>query len=461
MRTKVTGIVRSRVVALAMAVFAATSLTACDEWLKVTNPGAIENPALENPAYLQLMYDGVVGDFQPAYAWTALFSGLFTDELRVTHTFFENLEIDQRRVSPANGTYALAVFNGLHRARFMADSVASRFRNLLADTVSNDVRYAQTMVFAGYSWLLLGENLCETRINAQGERLQPNDLFAGAVERFTAAMAAAQVARTAAERIANVTNRNRAIALADTVLNVARVGAARAHLNAGNTAAALSNAQAVTPAYVSDTDQGLRYNLIYRQGNSTAETRRMGLPYWEFISAGGSWASLSGTPFENLNDPRVPHGPAGSISVSMGGAYFVPNSPRSFNTYDGTIEGARFVGNAGAPGTISRMRMASAIEARYIIAEAGGLNAANVEFVNAQRAIGGQAPLVNPTESEYRAALREQRAREFFIDGHRLGDLRRYEARHGVDLWETGPMYGGTTTFGEQKCWPTPTSELY
>jgi hypothetical protein len=57
--------------------------------------------------------------------------------------------------------------------------------------------------------------------------------------------------------------------------------------------------------------------------------------------------------------------------------------------------------------------------------------------------------------------LREQRAREFFIDGHRLGDLRRYEAHHSVDLWPSGSMYGTTTTFGEQKCWPTPVSELF
>jgi hypothetical protein len=461
MRTMINDFARSRAVALAVAVFAGTGLTACDDWLKVTNPGAIENPSLENPTYLQLMYDGVVGDFQPAAAWTALFSGMFTDELRVHHTFFENLEIDQRRVSEANGTYSLAVFNGLHRARFMADSVSGRYRALLGDTVTNDIRYAQTLMFAGYSWVLLGENLCETRINAEGARLQPAELFAGAVQRFEAAIAAAQTARTAANRITNVANRDRAIALADSVLNAARVGAARTQLNAGNIAAAVTYAQAVTPAYVSDLNQGFRYNLFYRQGNSTAETRRFGSPYWEFVSAGGSWVSLSGTGYEQLGDPRIPHGAAGAISVSSGGAFFVPNSPRSFNTYDGTLEGARFVGNAGAAGTISTMRLASAIEARYILAEAQGNTPANVDFVNEQRAIGGQAPLVAPTDAEYHAALREQRAREFFIDGHRLGDLRRYEARYNIDLWPSGPMYGTATTYGDQKCWPTPTSELF
>src|SRR5690606_6413683 len=128
----------------------------------------------------------------------------------------------------------------------------------------------------------------------------------------------------------------------------ARVGAARASLNLNNTAAAITYAQAVTPAYVSDANQGFRYNTTYRQGASATETRRMGNPYWEFVSAGGSWVSLSGTGYENLNDPRVPHGAAGEISVSSGGSFFVPNAPRSFNTYDGTTTGSRFVGSGGA-----------------------------------------------------------------------------------------------------------------
>jgi hypothetical protein len=36
-----------------------------------------------------------------------------------------------------------------------------------------------------------------------------------------------------------------------------------------------------------------------------------------------------------------------------------------------------------------------------------------------------------------------------------------HEALYGVDLWPSGAMYGGTTTFGTQTCWPTPVSELF
>lgn len=441
----------SRAVTVGIAVSASVMLTGCGDWLTVTNPGAIENPALEDPAYLQLMFDGVIGDFQPAYAWTALFSGAFTDELRMHHAFFENLEMDERKVTPNNGTYQLAVFNGLHRARFMADSVAGRFRVLLGDTASHDLRLAKSIGYAGYAITLLGENICETRVNATGAALQPDELFGMAITRFDDAIAAATVARANASNIQSIEARDRVIAGADSVMNLARVGAARAALNRGDGSTAISYAQAVTPAY--DDTEAFRFDAHYTQGASFAQTRRTGNPFWEFISAGGAWVSVSGTNNELLDDPRVPHG-IEPIGTADGTQRWVPRSPPSFSTHDGSPEGALFE-------STSSIRLASAMEARYILAEAQGNTPANVDFLNEQRAIGGQAPLVSPTAAEYAAALREQRAREFFIDGHRLGDLRRYDTVYGVDLWPTGTMYETTRTYGDQKCWPTPVSELF
>jgi hypothetical protein len=357
-------------------------------------------------------------------------------------------------VTENNGTYALAVFNGLHRARFLADSVAGRYRTLLGDTVNNDPRFGRVLAYSAFSWMLLGENICETRINAEGNRLQPTELFAAALPKFDEAIAAATAARAAAANITNVTTRARTIALQDSILNLARVGAARAALNMNDKAKAITYAQAVAPAYVSRANPGFRYDLYYREGNSAAETRRHGSPYWEFISAGGSWVSLNGTGFENLNDPRVPHGAAGQVSVTGGGQWFVPNSSASFGTNNNTVAGALYT-------RASSLRIASAIEARYILAEAQGPTTENVNFLNEQRAVGGMPALVNPDANTFQAALRVQRSREFFIDGHRLGDLRRYERQYQVDMWPRGSMYGGAITYGDQKCWITPVSEQF
>src|SRR5918996_1792814 len=115
-------------------------LAGCSDWLKVTNPGAVEPRALEDSVYIGLMVNGVIGDFQPAFAWTALFSGGFSDELRNHQGFFENVEIDRRDVNENNGTYMLAVYNGLHRVRFLADSVVTRINNLLGQAAASDLR---------------------------------------------------------------------------------------------------------------------------------------------------------------------------------------------------------------------------------------------------------------------------------------------------------------------------------
>jgi hypothetical protein len=41
--------------------------------------------------------------------------------------------------------------------------------------------------------------------------------------------------------------------------------------------------------------------------------------------------------------------------------------------------------------------------------------------------------------ADCQAALREQRRRDFFLSGHRLGDLRRYITQYNVDMFPTGP----------------------
>lgn len=189
----------------------------------------------------------------------------------------------------------------------------------------------------------------------------------------------------------------------------------------------------------------------YLDGATSGERRRIGNPYWEFVTS-GRWFSVSGTPFEGLDDPRVPYGRT-PLATADGSRQFVPTSPLAFSTYNGTLDGAPFTPAAS-------IRGASALEARYIVAEVGGPTPANVAFINERRAIGGQAPLVAPAADAFQAALRDQRRRDLYLDGHRLGDLRRYEARSGIDAFPSGPYFGSSTiAYGTQKCWPIPLAE--
>ncbi|HEX2094916.1 MAG TPA: hypothetical protein VHG28_21125 [Longimicrobiaceae bacterium] len=446
---------RSRAALLVAAVGVSGVAAACDDFMKVTNPGAIENPALENPTYLNLMTNGVIGDFQPAFAWTALFSGVFTDELRNHHAFFENPEFDLRTVNNNNGTYILAVYNGLHRARFLADSVAGRMETLLADSAGRNLQYARVQAYAGYAWTLLGEQFCETPINRSAP-VTSDKLLEAALQRFDKSIQAATAARAAAASLTDAAARNRAIATADSLANLSRVGAARAALglgayNPGARQQALQYAQAV-PTYTGASSDFV-FNAYYVRDNN-AYSRRVSNPFFEFITS-GRWFSLTGTPYEGQRDPRLPH--SDTLYVAADGTRRIfPNSPSAFSTYDGTPRGRGF-------DAVSNIRLASALEARYIIAEVQGVSAANLTFINQRRALGGQVALPTTTSAgDFLAALREQRARDFYLDSHRMGDVRRYKRQYNVDLWPRGSYFGSATIqYGTQECWPIPISETF
>ncbi len=86
-------------------------------------------------------------------------------------------------------------------------------------------------------------------------------------------------------------------------------------------------------------------------------------------------------------------------------------------------------------------------------------NAQLLAFLNERRAVGGQTAL-GSLPADPQAELRDQRRRDFFLDGHRVGDLRRYKRLYGVDQWPKGthpdPFIG---TYGDAECFIPPLNE--
>ena len=430
-----------RALLAALALGGLPALGACNDFLTADNPGAIEEPNLNDPRYINLMVNGVVGEFQPAFPLAAYYTAVFTDELRNHHVFPEERLIDLRQVAPENGTFTSTTYNPLHRARFLADSFAIRMTTVLADSATRDLRLARVYAFGGYAYNLLSEYLCESPINVS-RPYTPDELRAFAVERFDKAIAIA----TAAKAVTGATAATQAAA--DSLIWMAKVGAARASLNSDLKAQAIAYATGVPDAFV--------YRTFYSE-NSTRENN----PFFGRFSsgAGGSnTASLFGTPFEAMaGDPRVPR-PAATEALQDAGRQFIPNSPSSFSTYSGTAVGAEFVRSGS-------IRLASGLEARYILAEAQGATTANIAFVESRRTGFGAAAQTGTTATtaaNYLANLRDQRARDFYLDGHRLGDLRRYLRVHGVNLFPTGAYPGSTTgeTYGSQTCLPLTAAEI-
>lgn len=432
---------RGRVLAALLALALATG--ACNDFLRVENPGAIQAPQLEDPKYINLMVNGVIGEFQPTFATVAYYDGLFTDELRNQHVYFEEGLFDQRRVEPENGTYSFFYYNPLHRARFLADSVAGRLTTLLGDSASRDLRLARVRAYGGYAYVLLGEAVCESPVNMSAPYSSQQLLDQFAIPRFDEAIAVARAARAAAAAVSPATPASLAtVAGADSIENFARVGAARANLFLGNLAAAAEYADSVPP--------GFEFRAYYSE-NSSRENN----PFWGRFSAGSAntSASLAYTPFDSMVDPRVPR-PATPERTMNGVTAYVPNSPSAFNTYDSTIVGADF--------TLSGwLRIASGLEAQYIVAEASGPTPEAIAFVESRRQIAPDS--TQPTTPEnFLANLRDQRRRDLYLDTHRLGDLRRYKANYGVDEFQSGPYPGSTTgeIYGDQTCLPLTLGEI-
>ena len=105
----------------------------------------------------------------------------------------------------------------------------------------------------------------------------------------------------------------------------------------------------------------------------------------------------------------------------------------------------------------THIKFATGLEAQYVIAEADGATPATLAFVNARRAVGNQAP-VSLTGAALITELRAQRARDFFLTGQRLGDLRRY-LKAGVDLFPKGKYPVFSDFYGDKTCFIVPLSE--
>lgn len=416
----------------AMAVAAgAVGAAACSDFLVAENPGAIEADDLNSLGYVSLLANAPIFGFQSAFDDVAYWNGQLTDELVNRAVFVEEGQIDRRELYSDMSYLSVFMYGPMQRARFLGEDAARRLTVILGDSASRDVRVARSLAYAGHAYVALGEMMCTTPID-RGVPKPPEDIFADAIARFEQAITISTAARTyALGRTPPAST-----AAADSILNFALVGAARAALGRNDKAAAIAFASRVPANFVF---------WAYYSANSTAENNRT----WNRLTAGSS-AYLRFTPFEAMTtDPRVPR-VLGTTSRAG-----TPLSPPSYSTFNNAIPGADFRADVA-------VRIASGLEARYIIAEAEGPTAATLLFVNERRAAGNQPP-VTLAGAELMVELRDQRSRDFYLDNHRLGDLRRYKKYYNIDLFPKGPYPGSTTgaVYNETvDCWPLPTSEI-
>jgi hypothetical protein len=407
-----------RALAAAALVFGAS---ACSDLLEVSDPGAIGGDQLTDPALEQLVVNGVIGEFQNAYSDYALWSGVLADEVFTDHT---NVDVRQFSLHDFNdlNTTNSGVYVSIQRTRQSADDAVVRLREMLGTGAESSLNVARVLAYGGYAYVLLGEGFCDAPVNL-GPPLTPDELFAEAIVRFDEAIAIATAGRTGAN-----------IAAADDLINMANVGAARAALNLGDHVKASAYASLVPDDYEM---------LAYYSSNSVRENNSLHRP------ARTADPFLGITPFFLAkDDPRAP--PLGTTRLGLNSNPIrPPQLPHMFVGWiAGTLQPIEITTN---------IKFATGLEARYIVAEADGPTVATLAFVNERRAVGGQG-IVALTGDALMDELRDQRSRDFFLTGHRLGDLRRY-LEDGTDLFPSGQYPVFTDHYGDKKCFIVPLSE--
>src|SRR5262249_49174337 len=106
------------------------------------------------------------------------------------------------------------------------------------------------------------------------------------------------------------------------------------------------------------------------------------------------------------------------------------------------------------------LRLASRLEADYIAAEASGTSAMLV-LIQSRRAANNQPAYTGPSdEAPVLTEFEEQRGREFYLEGKRLGDFRRNPTAV-LHVPQPGQAYfkSGFGPVGNQTCFPLPFAE--
>jgi starch-binding outer membrane protein, SusD/RagB family len=391
------GLGRAAGLALAGAFLLTTA--ACDSLLDVDLPGQVEASELDNPGLAETLVLGSVADFECAFTSTSVATGLFADEwwtssgLRNYNIWgSRNEEVRNFGATACESFTSHGTWRPLQTARFTATDAIERIEGWdPADVPNRDFLIAQAHAYAGYSILLLSETFCEVAFNS-GPAESRESGFQRAEQQFTNAIERAQ-----ASGHADAAN----------IRQMALVGRARARLNLGDQAGVESDASQVDRDFVHyatyATTSQRRRNKVVQRNNVTSD-----------MSVHPRYRDLE---IDGVPDPRVP------VEVTGGLGNDNVTSLALQQKFDSEADDKP---------------MATGREAQLMLAEVRGGQAA-VDIINDLRSDYDLPEFSSTDEAEIKRQVVEERRRELWMMGTRMGDMLRYTDDELSGLtWETG-----------------------
>ena len=384
--------------------------------LDAVNPGPIRAEALNTPSALSSLVNGSGRDLAESLNWVAYTGAAAT-----------------REIFPAGSTAAFGIsvlhqtgklvdndgdnyWNFAQRARWTSEDAVTRIKSVLGTTSSTSATLAQALVWAAFSNRHLGENFCEGVIN--GGAPGPHTVyFERAEANFTEAITVATAANTA------------------NLVSAATAGRASVRLLRNNTAGAATDAAAVASTFA--------YRMPYYQNELDQYNRIFWASANQPYRAHTVWNTYIETHRRATRDPRVPYD--SSLTILVGDAAV------------GALGRVRWYFQTKYPLLTSPINLVSGWEMRLIEAEAklvaGDVTGA-LTSMNVRRTALALPAVTAASVTEAWAALKKERGIELWLEGRRLGDLRRWAA-----LTRPGALDPKEEIPGRDLCFATPLSE--
>jgi hypothetical protein len=401
---------------LTLAVTVACLIGAAGCNLDVSNPSVIDAATFNPNADGTTLSLSAQTNFFIAFQSVAVYSGLISEELWSGAARLQTNRLAARTFASTDDISA-NFFAPLSLAVASNENAVNALQT--GPGASSDINLARSSMNLGFALELMAETMCAGVIQG-GPQLSDAQLIDSAITRFTNAVTVGTAAGGSA---------------GTAIVNASNVGLARAYLQKGDYAHATQTA-ALVPASFST-------NVVTSSNVSTQGS--LGNLFYG-ITAG---AQIVAPKLYRVGDPRLP------IDSTRPGS---------------TLNGVPYIVQAKYLGYGSAIRLASGLEAQYIAAEAAihGSNStsAALTLINARRAAGGQGNYAGGTDtSSVMSELLNQRARDFWLEGKKLGDLRRNPSVPLTAVF-TDPKDAATyfpsknpPAFGANLCAPIPPQE--
>lgn len=407
-----------RTVNVALVALLLSGSAACDNLLSVDNPSSVTAESLSDPTLVPALASAAIQTLQCGAQNFAATAGMLSGEYLSANGFVNNHVWEWRAIGEIKGepggcgfgrnTTSMGFYTPLQQARFQLEDTFERLESFSDAEVPNRSRLLTEMqAYAGYAYLLLGEGMCEMTIN-RGPRMTREETIALAEQKFSDAI-------------------TRATAINDaSLLNMARVGRARARLDLKKFTEAAADALLVPSGFVrtiefTEGGDARRENRIYNLNNRN-----------DFLSVGEAYRNLT---VNGAADPRV--------RLVDGGR----------NGSDGVTRiwrQQKFIAQLGG----TPIPLASYAEAQLIYAEAVG-GQPGLDALNRVRALSNIAPIAGPPPAgaEWTALVLEERRRQLFSEGQRYVDMLRHNLPFQTGVNRKGQTYSNLT------CVPLPDVE--